>query len=127
MGWEIDPGGLRDLLIHLQAEYTGPAGATLVITENGSAWAEEPDADGFVDDTTTRLAYLRDHLIACREAIDAGVDLRGYLTWSLIDNFEWAFGYSKKFGIVAMDADLNRVPKASAYWYSQVARTRQFQ
>ncbi len=126
MGWEIDPGGLRDLLIQLQNEYTGPAGAALVITENGSAWAEEPDADGFVDDTATRLAYLRDHLIACREAIDAGVDLRGYLTWSLIDNFEWAFGYGKRFGIVAMDADLNRVPKASAHWYAQVARTHQF-
>lgn len=126
MGWEIDPGGLRDLLIRLQNEYVGPAGAALVITENGSAWAEEPDATGFVDDTKTRLAYLRDHLIACRQAMDAGVNLRGYLTWSLIDNFEWSFGYGKKFGIVAMDADLNRTPKASALWYSKVARTGQF-
>lgn len=126
MGWEIDPGGLRDLLIRLQTEYIGPAGAALVITENGSAWDEEPDASGFVDDSATRLAYLRDHLVACREAIDAGVNLRGYLTWSLIDNFEWSFGYGKKFGIVAMDAELNRVPKASARWYSEVARTRRF-
>jgi beta-galactosidase len=125
MGWEIDPGGLRDLLIMLQREYVGPADARLVITENGSAWAEEPDAAGFVDDTDTRLAYLRDHLRACHEAIVAGVDLRGYLTWSLIDNFEWSFGYGKKFGIVAMDAELNRTPKASAHWYAQVARTGQ--
>ncbi len=126
MGWEIDPAGLRDLLIMLQNEYVGPAGAAMVITENGSAWDEEPGADGVIDDTATRVAYLREHLIACREAIDAGVNLRGYLAWSLIDNLEWAWGFGKRFGLVAMDAQLNRVPKASAYWYSQVARTRRF-
>ncbi|MEN0071962.1 MAG: family 1 glycosylhydrolase, partial [Propionicimonas sp.] len=70
-----------------------------------------------------RIGYLRDHLAAVHAALEAGVDVRGYLLWSLIDNFEWAFGYAKRFGIVAVDAELRRRPKASAAWYRSVVST----
>jgi beta-glucosidase len=123
MGWEVDPAGLTRLLTRLHQDYTADSGTGLVVTENGAAYDEEPDENGYVDDTATRLDYLRRHLVAVHEAVSAGVDVRGYLVWSLIDNFEWSFGYSKKFGIVAMDADLDRVPKASARWYAGVAAT----
>ena len=123
MGWEIDPDGLRDLLTWLHDEYTGPAEVKLVITENGAAFDDQPDADGYVDDTNTRVDYLRRHLTAVHQAIEAGADVRGYLAWSLMDNFEWALGYDKRFGLVAVDANLRRVPKASADWYGHVART----
>jgi beta-glucosidase len=123
MGWEVDPAGLTRLLTRFHQDYTADSGTGLVVTENGAAYDESPDETGYVDDTATRLDYLRRHLAAVHDALTAGVDVRGYLVWSLIDNFEWSFGYSKKFGVVAMDADLNRVPKASAHWYSGVART----
>ena len=67
--------------------------------------------------------YLRRHLTAVHQALEAGADVRGYLAWSLMDNFEWALGYDKRFGLVAVDANLRRVPKASADWYGHVART----
>ena len=122
MGWEVDPAGLRNLLTWLHADYTGPAGVPLVITESGAAFDDVADEAGYVDDAD-RIDYLRRHLTAVREAMDAGADVRGYLVWSLMDNFEWAHGYAKRFGLVRVDSDLNRIPKASARWFADVART----
>lgn len=122
MGWEVDPAGLRNLLTWLHADYTGPAGVPLVITESGAAFDDVADEAGYVDDAD-RIDYLRSHLTAVREAMDAGADVRGYLVWSLMDNFEWAHGYAKRFGLVRVDSDLNRIPKASARWFADVART----
>ena len=94
-----------------------------MITENGAAFDDQPDAEGFVDDTDDRLDYLRRHLAAVHGAIGDGADVRGYLAWSFMDNFEWALGYQKRFGIVRVDESQRRVPKASATWYGTVART----
>ncbi|WP_120003318.1 GH1 family beta-glucosidase [Nesterenkonia muleiensis] len=123
MGWEVYPQALRDLLVRLQAEYTGAAGVALYVTENGAAYDDAVAADGTVDDPDRR-DYIRRHLLAVHEAMASGADVRGYFVWSLLDNFEWAFGYDKRFGIVHVDYDtLERTPKASAQWYSEVART----
>lgn len=123
LGWEIDPDGLEGLLLRLQRDYTGPAGIGLVITENGAAFADQDRADDQTILDLDRLDYLRGHLAACHRAISAGVDLRGYLVWSLMDNFEWAHGYGQRFGILAVDSDLRRQPKASALWYADLARS----
>ncbi len=121
MGWEVDANDLVLLLTRLDREYTGPAGIPLVITENGAAYDDVPDASGFVDDSSGRLDYIRSHLLAVHRAIDEGADVRGYLVWSLMDNFEWAFGYTERFGIVRVDFDTQeRVPKASARWFARV-------
>jgi beta-glucosidase len=94
----------------------------MYITENGAAF-DDPSHASTVDDPL-RTAYLRDHLRAAHDAIAQGVDLRGYFAWSLLDNFEWAFGYSKRFGIVHVDFDtLERTPKSSARFYSEVIRS----
>ena len=123
MGWEVQPEGLTRLLVRLQQEYTGPAGVGLYVTENGAAYDDTPDADGFVQDDA-RLDYYDQHLRAVLDAIDLGVDVRGYFAWSLLDNFEWAWGYEQRFGIVRVDYDTQvRTPKASALWYSQVAKS----
>jgi beta-glucosidase len=125
MGWEILPEGLTDLLVRLQRDYTGPAGVALYVTENGAAFADRPDDQGFVDDQD-RIGYVHDHLHAVHEAMDQGADVRGYFLWSLMDNYEWAYGYSKRFGIVRVDYDsLERTPKASAHWYAGVAASGQ--
>jgi beta-glucosidase len=119
MGNEVDPDGLRQLLVRLHADYPG---VPLTITENGSAWDDTVAPDGTVDDPR-RVEYLRDHLAAARAAIDEGVDLRGYLAWSLLDNFEWAHGYDMRFGIVYVDyRTQQRVPKTSAQVLSEIAR-----
>ena len=121
MGWEVQPWGLRDLLLRLDKDYTLPP---VYITENGAAYADEVTPAGSVEDLD-RLAYVDSHLRAVREAMDAGVDVRGYFVWSLLDNFEWAFGYAKRFGIVYVDyATQERIPKASAKWYAEVAASR---
>ncbi|MGV8908070.1 MAG: GH1 family beta-glucosidase [Propionicimonas sp.] len=122
MGWEVDPDGLERLLTWLHTYYTGPAGVALVITENGAAFDDQPDPDGFVDDQD-RVDYLRGHLGAVHSALRNGADVQGYLAWSLMDNFEWAHGYAKRFGVVRVDEQLRRIPKASALWYADVART----
>ena len=123
MGWEVCADDLRVLLLRLHHDYTGPAGIPLVITENGAAYQDVPDANGYVDDSADRLAYLRSHLQAVHAAREAGADVRGYLAWSLLDNFEWAWGYTRRFGIVRVDYDTQRrTPKASAHWFAQVAR-----
>lgn len=122
MGWEITPDAFRDLLLRLHREYTGPAGVTLAITENGCAMDDPDPTAGPIEDAD-RIAYLRSHLRAVHEAIEAGAQLDTYLVWSIIDNFEWAFGYTKRFGLVAVDNQLNRLPKASAHWFAEVSRT----
>jgi beta-glucosidase len=119
MGWEVYPDGLRALLVRLHEDYAPPC---ILVTENGAAYAHGPDATGAVQDEPRR-AYLEGHLRACRHALDAGVPLGGYFAWSLMDNFEWAFGYRKRFGIVHVDyATQARTVKASGRWYGQVAR-----
>ena len=124
MGWEVQPEGLTRLLERVQRDYTGPRGVGIYITENGAAYDDVVSPDGYVDDSASRLWYLDQHLRACKDAIDAGVDLRGYFAWSLMDTFEWAWGYTKRFGIVHTDFKTQkRIPKASGLWYAQVAQT----
>jgi beta-glucosidase len=120
MGWEVEPDGLHRLLVRLDQDY-GPL--PIYVTENGIALSDIVDADGRVEDPD-RIAYVDAHLRACRQAIDEGVDLRGYFVWTLTDNFEWSFGFSKRFGLVHLDTETQvRTPKSSASWYAQVART----
>lgn len=116
IGWRITPGALTDLLRRIAADApTMP----LTIHENGAAY-DVAVIDGLVDDTD-RIRYLDAHLRALHDAITAGVDVRGYMLWSFLDNFEWAWGYSQRFGIVHVDFDtLARTPKASADWYAGV-------
>src|SRR5262249_32890406 len=117
MGWTVDPTGLRELLVRLRREY---GDVPLLVTENGAAYPDRPTASGAVHDPD-RVAYLRTHLTAAHEALRDGVDLRGYFAWSLLDNFEWAYGYAKRFGIVHVDyATQRRTLKDSAHWYREV-------
>jgi beta-glucosidase len=111
MGWEIYPQGLYDFLIRTRNEYTGDL--PLFVTENGMADSDPLLSDGTVPDPK-RLQYLKDHLAAARRAISDGVPLQGYMLWSLMDNYEWAYGYEERFGLVHVDFDsLKRTPKAS--------------
>jgi beta-glucosidase len=120
MGWEVYPDGLYRLLVHLQTVYEPPE---LYITENGAAFADARE-NGRVPDSK-RVAYLEGHLDAVVAAIAEGVPVRGYFLWSLLDNFEWAFGYSRRFGIVYVDFDtLERVPKDSFTWYRDFIATQ---
>jgi beta-glucosidase len=100
MGWNIAPDGLEDLLVSLHEQFPF---LPLMITENGAAFTDEV-VDGRVHDVD-RTDYLVRHFTAAHRAIERGVDLRGYLVWSLLDNFEWGYGYSKRFGIVHVDYD----------------------
>ena len=121
MDWENHPGAFRDLLVELDREVTGPAGPHLVITENGAAYPDDVLGENGEIDDADRTTYLREHIAAVHEAIESGADVRGYLLWTLLDNFEWAYGYGKTFGIVHVDRQtLQRTPKASARWYSGV-------
>jgi len=123
MGWEIQPEGLTRLLCRLHRDYTGPLGIPLYVTENGAAFVDEPDESGYVNDRE-RIAYLRDHVVATHRAVELGADVRGYFVWSFLDNFEWAWGYLKRFGIIRVDyTTQTRTPKASAEWYAGVVRT----
>ncbi|MEV5823860.1 GH1 family beta-glucosidase [Micromonospora harpali] len=118
MDWEIDAPGLVETLERVHRDYTD---LPLYVTENGSAFVDTV-VDGQVDDTD-RLAYFDSHLRAAHAAIGAGVPLRGYFAWSLMDNFEWAWGYTKRFGMVYVDYDSQiRIPKSSARWYAEVIR-----
>jgi beta-glucosidase len=119
MGWEIDATGLRELLVRIKNEYTD---IPLFITENGAAFQDYVNVAGEVRDVE-RIAYLEQHLEACADAIADGVNLRGYFIWSLLDNFEWAMGYARRFGIVWVDYDTGkRTPKSSYYWYRDVIK-----
>jgi len=116
MDWPIVPSGLTDLLLRVQRD----VGLPIRVTENGMA-SRDRVVDGRVADRD-RIDYLRDHLAAIHAAIEKGVDVRGYYVWTLLDNFEWAWGYDKRFGIVHVDFDTQaRTPKDSARWFASVA------
>jgi len=119
--WEVFPQGLTDILTWTRDRY---GSVPIYITENGAAFYDPPTALGIVHDPL-RVDYLRSHLLAAREAIRRGVDLRGYCVWSLLDNFEWALGYAKRFGIIHVNFETQkRTLKASAQFYKEVIRTR---
>ncbi len=114
MGWEIYPQGIYELLIRLHNEYQPPK---LYITENGAAFADEVNEFGEINDSQ-RIDYLQAYIREAWNALQEGVPLEGYYAWSLLDNFEWSFGYSRRFGLVYVDfSTLQRIPKNSAYWY----------
>ena len=119
MDWEIVPECLTDLLVRISRDYPG---LPVVITENGAAFDDEADDTGFVADAD-RTGYLAEHLAAVAVARQRGADVRGYFAWSLLDNFEWAYGYDKRFGIVRVDYQTQaRTPKQSALWYRDTIR-----
>jgi beta-glucosidase len=117
MGWEVEPRGLEELLVDVHRR----TGLPLVVTENGAAYDDSVRAaNGSVDDPD-RIAYLREHIAAVERARAAGADVRTYVAWTLLDNFEWAEGYTKKFGLVEVDhADQHRTPKSSYRWFSDL-------
>jgi beta-glucosidase len=118
-GWPVVPDGLRDLLVTMTERYAGRL-PPLYVTESGCAYDDSPDAQGRVADER-RIDYLDAHLRAVAEACAAGVDVRGYFTWSILDNFEWAEGYTKRFGLVHVDYETQtRTPKDSYHWYARV-------
>lgn len=117
-GWETFPQGLTDTLLWIKDRYGNPP---VYITENGSAFYDPPQAAGDTVEDPLRMDYLRKHVRAVRTAIRAGADIRGYFAWSLLDNFEWALGFAKRFGIVHVNyATQQRTLKASARLYSQI-------
>jgi beta-glucosidase len=119
MGWPVDASGLHELLTRLWRDYRQP----MAITENGAAYADVVDPDGAVHDPE-RVRYLQEHLSALHDAIADGIDVRAYYLWSLLDNFEWSWGYSKRFGIVRVDFESQqRTVKDSGRFYAGVART----
>jgi beta-glucosidase len=122
-GWPVVPDALREWLITLRARYRA-ALPPIIITESGCSYSTAPDADGVVDDQD-RIDYLDAHLRAVAVAVRAGVDVRGYYTWSLLDNFEWAEGYTQRFGLVYVDYDtLARIPKKSFDWYAETIKNQ---
>ncbi|TRY18051.1 beta-glucosidase [Tessaracoccus rhinocerotis] len=121
MGWNIAPEALEELLLDLHAQFPDQP---LMVTENGAAFDDVVGPDGSIADVE-RIDYLRRHFTAAHRALEAGVDLRGYFVWSLLDNFEWGYGYAKRFGIVRVDFDtLERTPKDSATWFRELTATR---
>ena len=120
MGWPIVPGSLTELLVRIKRDYTD---IPVLITENGAAFDDHLDGDVVADDG--RLDYLRSHIAAVERARDEGVDVRGYFVWSLLDNFEWEWGYAKRFGVVYIDYPTQRrIPKNSALWYRDLIASK---
>jgi beta-glucosidase len=120
MGWEVYPDGLEESLLRIHREYGASA---IYIAENGAAYDYPVDAAGHIADVK-RIDYLREHLLAARRAIAGGVPLLGYFAWSLLDNFEWGYGYEKRFGLFGVDFETQeRIPKDSAFWYRDVVAT----
>ena len=120
MGWDVQPEGLTRLLLRLRDEAPG---LELMVTENGAAYDDVAGPDGHVDDQD-RLSFIDQHLRAVHAAREQGADVRGYYVWSFLDNFEWAHGYDRRFGIVRVDYETQqRTPKSSATWYAEVCRT----
>ncbi len=123
-GWPIVPEGFTELLVGLKEKY-GDRLPPIYITENGGAFNDTPGEDGRIRDAR-RIDYTHDHLLAIKAAMNQGVDVRGYFHWSLMDNFEWAEGYSQRFGLVFTDYETQkRIPKDSFHWYSQVIGSQQ--
>jgi beta-galactosidase len=124
MEWEVQPDGLRELLVRVNSEYAAPAGTSVYVTENGAAFDDVVAPDGRVHDAE-RTEFLTSHLGAILDAIDEGVDVKGYFYWSLMDNYEWAWGYEKRFGIVRVDyATQERTVKDSGLAYADIIRSR---
>jgi beta-glucosidase len=122
MGWEVCAPAFRRMLVKLNRDYDLPP---IYITENGAAYQDEVTPDSKIHDER-RLEYLREHFIQARLAMQEGVDIRGYFVWSLLDNFEWGHGYTKRFGIVRVDYEtLQRTIKDSGEWYSRVIAENQ--
>jgi beta-glucosidase len=120
MGWEVFPQGLTDVLVRVTQRY---GRKPLYITENGAAFYDPPVAEGGRIDDPLRVAYYRSHLAAVLDAVERGADVRGYYAWSLMDNYEWNAGYSRRFGIFHVDfATQQRTPTSSARFYSGVIR-----
>jgi beta-glucosidase len=120
IGWEVDADGLEELLVDTHKR----TGLPLMVTENGAAFPDEARTDDGAVDDQDRIDYLRDHIGAARRARERGADVRGYVLWTLLDNFEWAEGYTKHFGVVHVDRDtLERTPKASYHWYADLVRS----
>jgi len=121
MDWEVNPDGLRHLLVRLSAEY--PTLPPLYVTENGAAYDDVPGVDGQVHDVE-RSRYIQDHIAAIGRAIEAGADVRGYFVWSLLDNFEWSWGYHKRFGIIRVDrSTFERTIKDSGLDYAALIKS----
>jgi beta-glucosidase len=119
MGWEVDASGLTELLVRVKSDYTE---LPIYITENGAAFDDYVDPNGHVLDLD-RVSYLEEHISAVHDAIEAEVNVQGYFVWSLLDNFEWSYGYSRRFGIVWVDFPTGtRLPKASFSWYANTVR-----
>jgi beta-glucosidase len=117
IGWEIKPDGLTNLLSAVYERYDLPP---CYITENGACYNMGVEADGKIHDAP-RCAYLEDHIGKVADAIDAGIPMRGYFAWSLMDNFEWAEGYEMRFGIVHVDYETQvRTIKDSGHWYAEL-------
>ncbi len=117
MPWEVHPPAIRQVLTRIWEVYRP---ASIVITENGAAFADEVSPDGLVHDPQ-RVAYLRGYLTECAKAIESGVPLDGYFVWSMLDNFEWAHGYTQRFGVIRVDYDtLERTIKDSGRFYAGV-------
>ncbi|MEV8375734.1 GH1 family beta-glucosidase [Kribbella sp. NPDC056861] len=120
LDWEVHPAGLEELILRLAKEY---GAEKIYITENGSAWVDQPDAEFNVDDVD-RTAYLEGHLAACVRAVEQGAPLAGYFAWSLMDNFEWAYGYAPRFGLSYVDYPTGkRVMKTSGKTYTKLIET----
>ena len=119
MDWEIEAAGIERLLLRLTNEY---GARKLYVTENGSAYPDVVRPDGTVHDPE-RVDYLEQHLAACASAVRKGVPLAGYFAWSLLDNFEWAYGYDKRFGLVHVDYKTQvRTIKGSGHRYAEIVR-----
>jgi beta-glucosidase len=119
MDWEVYPGGIYEILSWITKEY---GIEKLYVTENGSAYDDTSDEPPF--DDPERIAFLRDHLTMAAKAMETGVPLKGYFVWSLLDNFEWSFGYDKRFGIIRVDYETQeRTMRSSARWYKQLMNT----
>jgi beta-glucosidase len=120
MGWEVYPDGLYEILGRIHFDYNFPK---LYITENGAAYPDVINAQGQVEDPL-RFDYLKEHLKSVSKAIAMGVPVNGYFVWSLMDNFEWAHGYSKRFGLIYVDYETQeRILKSSAKWYQTVIKS----
>jgi beta-glucosidase len=121
MGWDVDAGGLLELLRRLREDY---GDMPILITENGAAYPDPEPTGGVVEDPD-RVAFLDGHLRAVAQAVGEGIDVRGYFAWSLMDNFEWEHGYAMRFGLVHVDYETQRrTPKRSALWYRDLIRER---
>jgi beta-glucosidase len=119
MGWEVCAPAFRRMLVKINNEYRLPP---IYITENGAAFPDEVSPDGKVHDPR-RLDYLKNHFIQTRLAMQDGVDVRGYMVWSLLDNFEWGHGFTKRFGLIRVEYETQqRTLKDSGEWYAEVIR-----